>query len=203
MTDLNRRTILVGIGATAGLGVGIGAARAQSPLSQEAVFLDPGVPVLGNPAGDVSLVEYFDYQCPYCKAAHPDVAEVVADDGRVRHVMKDWPIFGEPSLYAARITLGAGADYRIAMAALMATEGRLTTTEVDAALRGAGLDPAALWAAYRKDAQAIDATLARTGRQAEAFGFMGTPAYVAGTTIFAGVAEPSALRAALRKARGG
>lgn len=196
-----RRTLLAGLGATATLGLA-GPVHAQSPTSPEAVFNDPDAPVLGNRNGDVTLVEFFDHQCPYCKAAHPDVVRLVAADGRVRHVMKDWPIFGEASTYAARLALAAGRRYGTALAALMATRGRLDTAMVDEVLRAASLDPDALWSSYRSDARRIDGLLARNGIQAEAFGFMGTPAYIAGTTIFAGVAEPDALAAALKRARG-
>ena len=61
---------------------------------------DPDAPVQGNPEGDVTVVEYFDYQCPFCKRMHPILEEVVAADGNVRLVMKDWPIFGAPSVFA-------------------------------------------------------------------------------------------------------
>ena len=73
-------------------------AHAQSAgadtLSRDAVLRDPDIPDLGNPQGDLTIVEYFDYQCPYCKKAAPDLAQVVREDGKVRIVLKDWPIFG-------------------------------------------------------------------------------------------------------------
>ncbi len=200
MSDTTRRTVLAGLVATAA--ISSLPVRAQNVLSMDAVLRDPDVPVLGNPGGNVTLVEFFDYQCPYCKSSHPDIVKLVADDGNVRHVMKDWPIFGAPSLYASRLALAAGRDHPRAVAALMDTLARLDNEMVDAALRKARLDPKSLWTAYTRDRRRIDAVLARNGAQAEAFGFMGTPAYIAGTTIFAGVAEPAALRAAFSQARG-
>lgn len=63
-------------------------------LSPQEIFFDKDIPVLGNPKGDVTIAEFFDYQCGYCKTYHPIVSKVVKDDGHVRLVMKDWPVFG-------------------------------------------------------------------------------------------------------------
>ena len=76
-------------------------------LSRASVWRDPEVPALGNPEGDVTLVEYFDYQCPVCRQLHPQLSRAVHDDGRVRLVSKGWPIFGGVSVHAARIALAA------------------------------------------------------------------------------------------------
>ena len=86
-------------------------AQGLADISKEAVLNDPEVPVLGNAKGDVTLVEWFDYQCPYCKKAHPEIMRLVRDDGHIRLVMKDWPIFGPSSLYASRLTLAAGPHH--------------------------------------------------------------------------------------------
>jgi protein-disulfide isomerase len=82
-------------------------AAADSVLSGESVLRDPDIPILGNPRGDITIVEYFDYRCPYCKKVNPDLQKVVRDDGQVRLVFKDWPIFGDVSIYAARLALAA------------------------------------------------------------------------------------------------
>ena len=102
---LTRRN-LIGTGA-GGLLLGAGAVslwpetgQAQQ-LTIDAVFNDPDAPVQGNPDGDVTLVKYFDYQCPFCKRMHPMLKDVVAEDGNVRLVMKDWPIFGAASIRAS------------------------------------------------------------------------------------------------------
>lgn len=173
----------------------------NSDLSREAVLNDPEVPVLGNPSGDVTLVEFFDYQCPYCKIAHPDIMKLVREDGNIRLVMKDWPIFGPSSLYASRLALAAGQHHDKALAALMATKARLSREDVEEALAKAGFDIAALNAAYGRDQARIDGIIARNGAQAEAFGFMGTPAYIAGTTVFPGVPDMGALKQAIDQAR--
>ena len=68
---------------------------------------DPEIPSLGNPKGDLTIVEFFDYQCPYCKKLTPELAQLVQEDGNIRMVLKDWPIFGEVSVDAARLALAA------------------------------------------------------------------------------------------------
>ena len=100
------------------------------------VHNDPLAPVLGNPSGDVTIVEYFDYQCGVCKRLHPMLLDVVAQDGNVRLVLRDWIIFGEGSHYAAQVALGAQAleRYLDVHLAMMATGSQLTKGDVFAAL---------------------------------------------------------------------
>ncbi|MEX6504749.1 DsbA family protein [Jiella sp. M17.18] len=185
-----------------GLALAAGPAlAAPDPLSKRAVLYDPAAPVLGNPRGDVTVVEWFDYQCPYCKKAYPEVMKTVAEDGHIRLVMKDWPIFGLPSEYAAHLTLAAGKYRPRALDALMKTPGQLTDATIDARLTAAGFDVAALKAAYARNRTRIDALLKRNKAQAEGFGFFGTPAYMVGTTLFPGVPAMADFRQAIRDAR--
>ena len=76
-------------------------------LSRDSVWHDPDIPVLGNPDGNLTVVEYFDYQCPICKVVHPGLSRAIREDGKVRLVSRSWPIFGGASVYAARIALAA------------------------------------------------------------------------------------------------
>lgn len=176
-------------------------ALAQVELTVEEVLFDPQIPVLGNPDGDVTIAEYFDYQCPFCKRGHQDLVDVVREDGNVRLVMKDWPIFGAPSVHASSLVLAAGKDYEKALHALMATKGRLGEEDVDAVLEKAGLDPQSLLAAFRKDQDRIDGILARNMDQANAFGFGGTPAFLVNTRVYNGAMDKQALRDAVAAAR--
>src|SRR6201997_2740047 len=102
-----RRDVLGLLGAGAAVLGGIsGAAGAQGgEPSEMAVLRDPDNPVLGNPDGDVAIVEWFDYNCPYCRKLEPELRQVVQDDGKVRLVLKDWPILGPVSVVAARMAL--------------------------------------------------------------------------------------------------
>lgn len=178
-------------------------ARAQGSPTPDEVFFDPDIPALGNPKGDVTIVEYFDYQCPYCKVGHPDLMKVVKRDGKVRLVMKDFPIFGSVSIYASNLVLAAHSEgsYERALNGLMATEGRLRKEQVDAALLRAGLDPGGLHLAFKRDTKRIDAIIARNMAQASAFNLGGTPAFVIGRKIYPGLMNEKALSEAIAEAR--
>ncbi len=173
----------------------------QSFPTVEQVLFDREIPVLGNPEGDVTVAEYFDYQCPFCKRGHEDLMDVVREDGNVRLVMKDWPIFGIPSVHASSLVLASGDRYEKALGALMATPARLRKEEVDAVLAEAGLDPSDLFAAFKEDKDRIDGILARNMDQANAFGFGGTPAFIIGSRIYHGAMDRQALQAAIATAR--
>ena len=71
-------------------------------LTEALVLRDPEIPVAGNPDGDVTIVEYFDYNCPYCRKLEPELQQVVFDDGKVRLIWKDWPILGPVSMIATQ-----------------------------------------------------------------------------------------------------
>lgn len=183
------------LSATSLLGQGI-------PTVREVLF-DPDIPALGNPDGDVTIAEFFDYQCPYCKRGHSDLLRVVEQDRNVRLVMKDWPIFGGPSVHAASLVLAAHntGKYKEAMDALMATPARLKKEEVDEALAKGGLDPKALLTEFRKDAHRIDAIIGRNMAQANAFNLGGTPVFIIGTKIYKGAMTTATLIEAIEEAR--
>lgn len=105
---MNRRQILAATAAGAAtIAISGGESLAQRVPTVAEVLYDKEIPVLGNPNGNVTIVEYFDYQCPYCKKGHGELMRVVKNDGNVRLVMKDWIIFGDTSAYAARLVLAA------------------------------------------------------------------------------------------------
>jgi protein-disulfide isomerase len=182
-------------------------ANAQSAaddiLSRERVQHDPEIPVLGNPQGDLTIVEYFDYQCPYCKKVAPELQNVVRDDGRIRLVLKDWPIFGDASVYAARLALAAKYQdrYREAHDALMAARQKLTEASVQETLSRAGIDVARASRDLAAHPDAIDALLARNHAQALAFGFQGTPAFIIGHFRVPGMLDAAMFKRAVEDAR--
>ncbi len=173
-------------------------------LTLNDVLYDPDQPVLGNPAGDVTVVEFFDYQCPFCKRGHADLMAEVEADGNLRLVMKDWPIFGGASVLASQLVLGAVEEgaYAAAQAALMATPARLSEDEVRDTLTAAGLDPAGMLAAYRQDRERWDGLMGRNSRQAAAIGLQGTPAFIIGQNLLPGALDRNRLRAAIAETRG-
>ena len=97
--------------AMLGLGIAPGSALADSNdenvLTEALVLRDPDIPVGGNANGDITIVEYFDYNCPYCRRIEPELQQVVQDDGKIRLVLKDWPILGPVSVIAARMALAS------------------------------------------------------------------------------------------------
>ncbi|MEH6390224.1 MAG: DsbA family protein [Sulfitobacter sp.] len=209
MTRITRREALTGTAAAglvtmAGFSFWPGQSAAQDQeLTVEDVLFDPANPVMGNKDGDVTIVEFFDYQCPYCKANHPILKDVVENDGNVRLVMKDWPIFGAPSILAAQLALGASSlgQYKTASDALMETEGRLSKELIHDTLTLADLDVSALEKAYEDSRKKWDGLMARNSRQATLLGLQGTPAFIIGKTIYPGSMSDEALRDAIAKAR--
>jgi protein-disulfide isomerase len=151
-------------------------------LSESAVLRDPEIPVAGNAEGDVTIVEYFDYNCPYCRKLEPELRQVVQDDGKVKLVYKDWPVLGPVSIAAARMALATKYQdkYVAAHDALMSSASRLTEPRIRELLAGAGIDVDRAAKDLEANAKAIDAILARNNDQATAFGFRGTPSFIIG-----------------------
>jgi len=172
-------------------------------LSKDAVLRDPEIPALGNPKGDITIVEYFDYQCPYCKKISPVLDQVLKDDGNVRLVLKDWPILGDPSGYAARLVLATKYQnkYEAAHRALIVRVGRLTEAVIDETLAQAGVDVAKAKSDLAANKAAIDALLKRNNEQAEAFGFRGTPVFIVGTFRIPGGLTAEQFKLAIADAR--
>jgi protein-disulfide isomerase len=199
--------ILFALAIAVALGAASAPACAQATggdvLSREAVLRDPDIPDLGNPQGDMTIVEYFDYQCPYCKKTAPELAQVAREDGKVRIVLKDWPIFGPASAYAAKMALASKFQdkYEDAHDALIAAKTKLTEAAVDDLLAKAGVDVARASADRNAHAQEIDALLARNDAQARAFGFQGTPAFIIGTFRVPGSLNAAGFKHAISDAR--
>jgi protein-disulfide isomerase len=204
-----RRIVLTGIlAATAGAAAlpwAVSRLRAQGddPLSRDAILRDPDIIPLTAPDGDLTIVEYFDYQCPYCRQVYPDLMKVAEEDGKVRFIVKDWPVLGQDSVYAARISLAARYQnkYPQAHEALITASRRLTRTMIDERLAEAGIDvkrAAADLDAHKAD---IDALLARNHQQARGLGFRGTPGFIVGTFRVPGVLDGAGFRRAIADAR--
>jgi protein-disulfide isomerase len=178
-------------------------AAGDDVLSRDAVLRDPDIPALGNAQGDITIVEYFDYQCPYCKKTAPELAQVVTEDGKVKLVLKDWPIFGPASTYAARMALASKYQdkYEAAHDALIAAKAKLSEAAVDDLLAKAGVDVTR--AATDRDTHSaeIDALLARNDAQARAFGFEGTPGFIIGTFRVPGALNTAGYKRAIADAR--
>jgi protein-disulfide isomerase len=154
----------------------------ENVLTEALVLRDPEIPVAGNPKGDISIVEYFDYQCPYCRKLEPELRQVVQDDGKVRLIWKDWPILGPISVVASRMALASKYQdkFREAHEALIGVNSKLTESRINELLAGAGIDVDRATRDLAANAKTIDAILKRNNDQATAFGFKGTPSFIVG-----------------------
>ena len=143
---------------------------------------DPDTPVSGNPLGSVTVAEFFDYRCPYCRMMQPTLAALVAKDKRVRLVSKEWPIFGGISIYAARVALAAQwqGKYAAVHKALFSLPRSMDEASVKAAAQAAGVDLGRLAADMASRSAELDAMLSRTAAEAHVIGFQGTPGFVVG-----------------------
>ncbi|MEM6635576.1 MAG: DsbA family protein [Pseudomonadota bacterium] len=164
---------------------------------------DPNAPVVGNPMGSVTVVEFFDYNCPYCRRAKVQLDAVLRSDDDVRVVLREWPILGEESVFAARAALAARKQdkYVVFHDALMALRGRANEASVMQVARQVGLDVAQL--RTDMDAPEIDAHIDASMELARSIGFSGTPSFVVGDTLVPGFIEADAMSAHIEKAREG
>ncbi|WP_454616658.1 DsbA family protein [Bradyrhizobium cenepequi] len=183
-----------------------GAAAAQEEekvLTEAAVLRDPEIPVAGNAKGDISIVEWFDYQCPYCRKIEPELRQIAQDDGKVRLVWKDWPILGDVSKVAARMALAAKYQDRFQAAhqAMMGLTTKLTEPRIQEALAAANIDVDRLKRDLAANATTIDGILSRNNAQAEAFGFQGTPSFIVGKFRVPGILTKEQFVQAIADAR--
>ena len=141
---------------------------------------DPNAPNLGNPEGDVTVVEFFDYNCPYCRSAGQTLQALLAADANVRVIYREWPILGEDSVIAARAALAAREQgkYEAFHWALMNGEGRVTEAVIFKVAPDLGMDVAKLEADMVSPA--VEAHIALSNALAQQLGFTGTPAFIVG-----------------------
>jgi protein-disulfide isomerase len=156
--------------------------RAQA-IDIEAILHDPDTPVGGNPKGDVTIVAFLDYNCPFCKKATPDLDRLVKTDGQIKLVYKDWPILFETSVAGAELAVAAKYQgrYQVAHDALMAIRGsKIPEDRMRDALAKAGLDMKRLDADLTAHLADIKALLKRNSAQADSLRLQGTPVFLIG-----------------------
>jgi protein-disulfide isomerase len=167
----------------------------------EDILNDPAAPVGGNPAGDVTLVEFFDYNCTYCRRVAPTVRELDQADPGLRLVYKEFPILGPGSHFAARAALASGRQgkYLAFHNALMQATGQVTEETVMEVASAVGLDLEQL----RADMQdpAIQQAIARNLQLAEALGITGTPSFVIGQEVVPGAVDLRTLQSLITRTR--
>lgn len=180
------------------------AAKAAITANRTAIYEDGVSYVAGNPKGDVTIVEFFDYRCGYCKQVQPSLLTLLKEDSRVRLVLKELPVLGPESVAASRAAVAAleqdkGAKYFAFHNAMMEHRGQFSEAEVMRMAGAAGLDVKKLKTdmAGPKVEQVLRANLAL----ADTLGIQGTPGFVIGDELVPGAVSLDALRQMVKAAR--
>jgi protein-disulfide isomerase len=165
-------------------------------------LIDPADPLGGNPNGDVTIVEFFDTRCPYCRKLEPTMAELLARDHGVRLIYKDLPILGPASVLGSKALLAAQKQggYEKLRDAIMVAPPQTTKAMIQDAAQRLGLDWKRL--EHDMDDPAIQARINANVQLARSIGIEGTPALVIGGELIPGAVDLSELRKTVAKARG-
>ena len=177
--------------------------KAAIEVHGDALRAHPMTPVSGNASGDVTVVEFFDYQCGYCKRSLASMIGLLKSDTNVRVVWKELPILGPASRFAARAAMAAKKQgkYFDLHIALMGARGRLTEQKVMDAAKDVGLEVARLHDDM-KDPR-IETYLDETQQLATALGIRGTPAFVIGDTLVPGAIDEAGMKQIIAQMRAG
>jgi protein-disulfide isomerase len=168
---------------------------------RDEIFHDPASPISGNPQGDVTVVEFFDYNCPYCRRVAPMLAEAEKADPNLRFVYKEWPILGPNSTFAARAALAAvkQGKYGAFHKAMMGASGVVNEGKVIEIAKAAALDVARL----KKDMDdpEIKGMIERNHALAAALRITGTPSFVIGDQVVRGAVDSDTFKSLVKEAR--
>jgi protein-disulfide isomerase len=166
---------------------------------------DPASPVVGNVNGNVTVTEFFDYRCGYCKAVLPSVQQLLKDDPNVRFVMKELPILSPESRIAAKLALAVWKNepkrYQELHTKLMSAQGDFSERRIFALAKEAGVDVER--ARRGMDAPEIEQALAANMELAQALGITGTPGFVVGKQLAPGAIDYDTLKRFVAEARKG
>ncbi len=181
--------------------------RAAVQQYSAVIFNSPRQVTLGNPQGDVTMVEFFDYRCGYCKRALNDMMELIKADPKLRVVLKEFPVLGDPSTEAAQVAVAVrmqdktGKKYLDFHQRLLSGRGDVDRARAIAVAREIGLDMKQLEKDMASDE--VRLTLEESFKLAEALGLNGTPSYVVGNDVVIGAVGVAALREKINQARCG
>lgn len=182
-------------------------AKGAIAANKDALFNSPRQVTLGNPKGDVTMVEFFDYNCGYCKRAMTDMMELLRSDPNLKVVLKEFPVLGEGSVQAAQVAAAlmlqdkGGKKYLDFHQKLLSGRGQADRTRALAAAKEAGADMARL----EKDMNGAEvrAALEESFKLAETLGLNGTPSYVINSDVVIGAVGLPALKEKINTARCG
>ncbi len=177
------------------------AARQSIIAAHDELLKDATNPVGGNPNGDLTIVEFFDYRCPYCKGVDADLQKAVSTDGNVRIVYKEFPILGPESLVASRAALASvvQSKYQAFHDKMLAYKGNLDDAAIYSIAGDVGLDVKRLKADMEKPE--IKDQIDRNYHLADKLSIQGTPAFIIGDVMLPGAASYDDLTAAFKHAR--
>jgi protein-disulfide isomerase len=179
--------------------------RAVPAATLAALLAPPAVtPAAGSEHPDVTLVEFFDYNCPGCRELDPQLRKLLAADPHLRLVRKDWAIFGDGSVYAAYASFAAAraGKYQAAHAALMTSTRDLDSrADVLAVLKAAGFDTAKIDADVAQHEKEYAGVLARNARAATGLGLQGTPGLIVGNRLVLGGVDYQGLERLVARVR--
>jgi len=185
------------------------AERHQAAVKEnaETIFNSPRQVTIGNPQGDVTFVEFFDYNCGYCKRAMADMLDLMKSDPKLKVVLKEFPVLGPGSVEAARVAVAVrmqdktGKKYLDFHQRLLGGRGQADKARAMAAAKEAGLDVARIERDVNSDE--VRLTLAESLQLAEKLGLNGTPSYVIGPNVVVGAVGHDALKEKVNVARCG
>jgi protein-disulfide isomerase len=181
--------------------------RAALEEHSATVFASPRQVTLGNPQGDVTVVEFFDYNCGYCKRAMNDMLELLKGDGKLKFVLKEFPVLGDGSVQAAQVAAAVrmqdktGKKYLEFHQKLLSGRGQADKTRALAVAKEMGLDMARIEKDLTSDE--VKATIEESFKLAEALGLNGTPSYVVGKEVVVGAVGLNTLKEKVNAARCG
>ncbi|HEB79559.1 MAG TPA: DsbA family protein [Rhodospirillales bacterium] len=181
--------------------------RAEDNLSSLRSELenDPSSPVGGNPNGDVTVVEFFDYRCGFCKSALPSIIELLESDDKIRYVFREYPALGVESVVAARAALAAWnidrEKYMSFHISLMESKGELSESKILGLAAKVGLNAKKLRAAM--DAPGVEKAIKRNYELGNELGISGTPVFIIGDKLTRGLMSLEDMKKAVAKARKG
>jgi len=179
-------------------------AKANLVASRDKLISDPSSPVGGNPDGDVTIVEFFDYRCGFCKRVFPALMEVMKSDPKVRYVFKEFPILGPESVMATKASLAVWRldpeKYMDVHAALLEVKGGMSLNKILKTVADAGADPHTV--AKEMDSPEIEAMIRDTYELADSLRITGTPAFVIGDELVPGAVDIATIRRLIAKSRG-
>jgi len=171
---------------------------------QDELLRDPDTPVGGNPKGSVTIVEFFDYRCGFCKRSFSDLVKLVEADKTIRFVFKEFPILGPQSVTASKAGLAAWildkSKYEAFHEAMMGSKGALPKSRVMSFAAKSGYDIKALQKTMAEPR--IGAMIERTFELAKALDINGTPAFVIGDQVVRGAVDLETLKSLISQARG-